>query len=78
MSNFNKSTLTDHATTENHIIDWEGAKILDKETNRRTRQIKKGPLDPEDNEANKQRRGQLRAGSRVRRRHASVVLKNSA
>jgi len=23
----------------NHIIDWEGAKILDKETNRRTRQI---------------------------------------
>jgi len=27
MSNFNKSALTDHATTGNHIIDWEGAKI---------------------------------------------------
>ena len=40
MSNFIKSALTDHATNENHIIDWEGAKILDKEINRRTRQIK--------------------------------------
>ena len=40
MSNFNKSALTDHATTENHIIDWEGAKIIDKEPNKRTRQAK--------------------------------------
>ena len=31
--------LTDHAMTENHIIDWEGAKIIDKERNRRTRQL---------------------------------------
>ena len=29
MSNFNKSALTDHAMTETHIIDWEGAKIID-------------------------------------------------
>ena len=29
MSNFNKSALTDNATTENHIIDWKGAKIID-------------------------------------------------
>ena len=36
MSNFNKSALTDHATTEIHIIDWEGAKIIDKESNRIT------------------------------------------
>ena len=40
MSNFNKSALTEHATTENHIIDWDGTKIIDKEPNRRTRQIK--------------------------------------
>ena len=31
MSNFNKSAVTDHATTESHIIDWEGAKRIDKE-----------------------------------------------
>ena len=40
MSNFNKSTITDHATTENDIIDWEEANIIDKESNRRTRQVK--------------------------------------
>ena len=39
MSNFNKSAITDHATTENHIIDWEGAKIIDKEPNKRKRQV---------------------------------------
>ena len=27
----NKSALTDHATTESHITDWEGAKVTDKE-----------------------------------------------
>ena len=40
MSNFNKSALTDHAMTENHITDWEEAKIIDKEPNKRTRQVK--------------------------------------
>ena len=40
MYNFNKSTLTDHATTKNHVICWEGAKIIDKEPNKRTRQVK--------------------------------------
>ena len=30
MSIINKSALTDHATTENNIIDWEGVKIVDK------------------------------------------------
>ena len=30
-----------HATTENYIIDWEGAKIIDKEPNKRSRQVKK-------------------------------------
>ena len=36
MSNFNQSSLTDYATTENHTIDWEGANIIDKKPNRRT------------------------------------------
>ena len=40
MSTINKSALTDHATTENHIIDWGGVKIVDKEPNRRIWQIK--------------------------------------
>ena len=40
MSHFNKSAITDHATTENQIIIWEGAKIIDKEPNKRTQQVK--------------------------------------
>ena len=40
MSNFNKSAITDHAMTENDIIDWEGAKLIEKEPNKRTRQVK--------------------------------------
>ena len=40
LSNFNKSALTNHATTEIHIIDWEGATIIDKEPKKRTRQVK--------------------------------------
>ena len=40
MSIFNKSALIDHATTESHIIDLEGGKVIDKESNKRTRQLK--------------------------------------
>ena len=29
-----------HATTENHITDRDGAKIIDKETSERTQQVK--------------------------------------
>ena len=36
----NQPALIDHATTENHITDWEGTKIIDKKPTRRTRQIK--------------------------------------
>jgi len=36
MSNISKSALTYHATTENHFIDWEGAKLVEKEPHRRT------------------------------------------
>ena len=37
MFKFNESALTDHATTDNHIIDREGTKLIDNEPNRRTR-----------------------------------------
>ena len=35
-----KSAITDHVAKENHVIDWSGAKILDRESHRRTRQLK--------------------------------------
>ena len=34
----NRSSITDHVS--NHVIDWSGAKILDAESHRRTRQLK--------------------------------------
>jgi hypothetical protein len=36
----NKSALTDHASQDNHVIDWPESKILDREPDRRTRWIK--------------------------------------
>ena len=49
-------TEANEATVENHIIDWEGAAIIDKKPTRRTRQIreatwirkKKIPLNRDD------------------------------
>ena len=35
-----KSVITDHMTQQNHIIDWEGAKFVDRESDWRTRGIK--------------------------------------
>ncbi|CAH1277267.1 Hypp9532 [Branchiostoma lanceolatum] len=35
-----KSAITDHIARHNCIIDWEGAKVIDREDNRRTRWIK--------------------------------------
>jgi len=35
----NKSAITDHVAKENHVVDWSGAKILDREGHRRTRQL---------------------------------------
>ena len=35
-----KSAITDHIAQENHIIDWEGAKVLDKDSNSFTRKIR--------------------------------------
>ena len=35
-----KSAFTDHAVEENHVIDWDKAKIIDREAQRQTRWIK--------------------------------------
>ena len=35
-----KSAITDHMTQQNHIVDWEGAKFVDRESDWRTRGIK--------------------------------------
>ena len=40
LTEMNKSAITDHVARENHIIDWENAKILDKEENKKARWIK--------------------------------------
>jgi len=39
----NKSAITDHVAKENHVIDWSGAKILDRESHRKTRQLREYP-----------------------------------
>ena len=36
----NKSAITDHATRENHVIDWDQVKVLGHESDRKTRWIK--------------------------------------
>jgi len=36
----NKSAITDHVAKENHVINWSGAKILDRESHLKTRQLK--------------------------------------
>ncbi len=40
LSVMNKSTITDHTTQENHVIDWEGAKVVDRESHKRRRHVK--------------------------------------
>jgi len=37
----NKLVIRDHVAKENHVIDWSGAKILDRESHRVTKQLKK-------------------------------------
>ena len=36
----NKSAITDYVAKENHVINWSGAKILEREGHRKTRQVK--------------------------------------
>ncbi len=39
-STMNKSALTDHVQQENHVINWQEAKVVDKECHKRRRQVK--------------------------------------
>ena len=39
-SEVNKSAITDHVSQENHIIDWEGVKVMDRESQRSVRRVK--------------------------------------
>jgi len=36
----NKSAITDNVAKENHVINWSGAKILERAGHRKTRQTK--------------------------------------
>jgi hypothetical protein len=36
----NKSAITDHATRKNHVIDWDEAMIIGRESDRMTRWIR--------------------------------------
>jgi len=40
LTEYNKSALTDHATQENHVINWSQATVIDRESERFTRWIK--------------------------------------
>ena len=35
-----KSAIKDHAVEENHVIDWDKGKVVDREAQRQTRRIK--------------------------------------
>ena len=37
---FNKSAVTDQIAKANHVIDWEGAGVVDRENNQKFRQVK--------------------------------------
>jgi len=41
-----KPAIADHAVEENHVIDWDKAKVVDREAQRQT--DKRGTLDQED------------------------------
>ena len=36
----NKSAITDHVCNENHVIDWENAKVIDRESDKAGRHIR--------------------------------------
>ncbi len=40
LTEINKSAITDHVNKDNHEIDWEGAVIVDRESDYKTRTIK--------------------------------------
>ena len=40
LTEMNKSAITDHVNKHNHEIDWEGARVIDRESEYKTRVIK--------------------------------------
>jgi len=36
LTHTHKSAITDHAVEENHVIDWDEAKVVDREAQRQT------------------------------------------
>ena len=36
----NKSAITDHVCNENHVTDWENAKVIDRESDKAGRHIR--------------------------------------
>ena len=51
----NKPAITDHVAKENHVINWSGAKILEREKHQKTRQAKESNMDPERTKLHEQR-----------------------
>ena len=43
-----KSAITDHAVEENHVIDWDKAKVVDREAQMDIQMDSRGTLDQED------------------------------
>ena len=37
---YNKSAITDHVCNENHVIDWENVKVIDRESDKADRHIR--------------------------------------
>ena len=49
LTEHNKSALTDHATQENHVINWSQVMVIDREPERFTRWIKEAVHIRKDN-----------------------------
>ena len=39
LDEIHKSAISDHVAQQNRIIDWEGAKVINKDSNKQTRWI---------------------------------------
>ena len=37
-----KSAITDNVAQHNHVIDWEGAKVINKDSNKQTKWMSSG------------------------------------
>ncbi|KAI8494409.1 hypothetical protein Bbelb_276350 [Branchiostoma belcheri] len=77
-----KSAVTDHIARNNCVIDWEGAKVIDREDNKRTRWIKEAvwirksaPVMNRDEEGRRDAVLQSEALKKVSDRHRNVSEK---